>query len=169
MWLILGFAFTGFLIGNLMAMSASSTVPSFLGLLFALLGGSLIALLHKLKQEDRTAAGKIVLALSAMCLLGVYTGLVINERELLTPKERRFWPAVSKSNEFNSAAKPETSHSTDCSSIKTQASKYLAGAELSKADGVDLKKQRGEITPEQAYAEMYNGWKKFEGEVGRCF
>lgn len=154
MWLIIAFAATGFLIGNLMAMSASSTVPSFLGLLFALLGGSLIALLHKLTIEDRVLAGKLVLALTGMCLIGVYTGLLVNEHELLTPKQRRFL----------TVAPMKTAKAAPCGADKEGRSesargKYIAAGEISEADEIDIEKRAGKLTAEQAYGRLFNAWK----------
>jgi hypothetical protein len=131
MWLILAFAALGFLIGNLIGFSASSTVPSFLGLLFTLLGGSLIALLNKLDEPNRKMAGQVVFALALACLVGVYSSVVINERQLLTPKERRF---LSNSAELRS--------------------KYLAAEAVSDAARIDWMRRSGKLTLEQAYDQL---------------
>ena len=155
MWLIVAFATTGFLVGNLMGMSASSTVPSFLGLLFALLGGSLIAFLHKLTREDRIIAGKLVFALSLTCLLGVYTGLFVNERELLTPKGRRFLPtAVHWAPASVSCTEHEGGSAKETESGTPGRSKYLAASTLSKIDAIDVEKRLAGLPAEDAYQKL---------------
>ena len=155
MWLIVAFASTGFLVGNLMGMSASSTVPSFLGLLFALFGGSLIVFLHKLTSEDRVVAGKLVFALSLTCLLGVYTGLFVNERELLTPKERRFLPVAAHVGTFGTSC-TDREHATaqESGTGDRVQNKYLAAGTLSKIDQIDVEKRFAGLSAEDAYQQL---------------
>src|SRR5688500_11854820 len=93
MWLIVAFSMLGLLVGNLVGLSATSVVTPLLGLLFAFAGSSVIAFLHKLTQQDRKVASYAMTALSVACLVGIYSGVLVNEYRLLTPKHRR-WQQV---------------------------------------------------------------------------
>jgi len=68
MWVIVGRFLLGLLVGNLVGMTAESVATPLLGLLFAFIAGSVIALLGKLPPEDRRLAGQCIAALSLGCL-----------------------------------------------------------------------------------------------------
>lgn len=70
MWIVIGFAALGFLIGNLVGLTAHSVVTSVLTLIFAFTGGSIIAFLGKLTLDDRRVAGQAICCLSLCCVLG---------------------------------------------------------------------------------------------------
>ncbi len=53
MWIVAGLFFLGLLVGNLVGLISESAVTSLVGLLFALIGGSVVALQE---QIDTTAA-----------------------------------------------------------------------------------------------------------------
>ena len=82
---IFAFACLGFVIGNLVGLSAESTLSVVLPLLFAFGGGSAVAFLHKLPPSERRLAAAAVVTLSLSCLIGVYTGIVVSEHQLLSP------------------------------------------------------------------------------------
>jgi hypothetical protein len=145
MWLILAFVALGFLIGNLIGFSASSSVPAFLGLLFALLGGSLVALLKGLDDANRRVAGQAVLALSLACLSGVYCSVAVNERQLLTPKELRFHAAA-----LGSSSAPATSSQPP----NPPRGKYLAAGIASQARMIDWQRRTGKLSLADAYNEL---------------
>ncbi len=84
-----GFLFLGGVVGTLLAMSAQSLVQAVIAGLFALFGGSILALLEKLPEEGQGKAALSLLAISVGTLLGVYSGLYVNERQLLTPENLR--------------------------------------------------------------------------------
>lgn len=84
-----GFLFLGIVVGTLLAMSAQSLAQAVIAALFALFGGSLLALLEKLPEEAQGKAALSLLAISVGTLVGVYSGLYINERQLLTPENLR--------------------------------------------------------------------------------
>src|SRR5215469_8320878 len=87
LWFVLGFGALGLLIGNLVGMTSESAVTPVMGLVFAFAGSSILALLHKISHEDRQLAGKAIFVLCAFCLLGVFLGIVVDERKLLTPEK----------------------------------------------------------------------------------
>ncbi|WP_263384135.1 hypothetical protein [Granulicella arctica] len=158
MWLILSFGLTGILIGNLIAMSASSTVPSLVSLIFAFVGGSLVVMLHRLKQDEQVLAGKILASLSFFCLVGVYMGLIVNEGRLLTPERWR-------------QAHPQTSRVQapgECTETKLQDSKYLASDGISRGDAIDMLKTAGALSAEQAYFQLFNEYKALSKEMKQC-
>lgn len=87
---VLAFIFLGFLIGNLVGFSSNaSTLGVLLPLLFTFAGGSAVAFLPKVEAEGRKLAAIAVIALSLSCLAGVYWGLFVSERQLLSPPEVR--------------------------------------------------------------------------------
>jgi hypothetical protein len=82
---VLAFACLGFLIGNLVGLSAESTLAVIIPLLFSFGGGSAVAFLPKLALPDRQQAAAAVIALSIACLAGAYFGIFISEHQLLSP------------------------------------------------------------------------------------
>ncbi len=71
MWMILGFAALGLLIGNLIGMTSEGVIGELISLLFVFVGGSLMAFLHKLTPADRRLAGGALL----LCLWPVLSVL----------------------------------------------------------------------------------------------
>jgi hypothetical protein len=126
MWLIAGFAALGFLIGNLLGLSASPVVQSTISLLFALLGGSIVVFLHKLSPADRRVAGQLITSLAMATLVGTFVGIVISERRLLSP------------------------------TIDTRGvdNKYLRGLQVSEVNAIDLQYDSKAITADEAYRKL---------------
>jgi zinc transporter ZupT len=93
---LITFAFLamGMLIGTLLAFSAQSLSKSVIAAMFAFFGGSLLAFLQKLSIIDQIKASGGLGAIALGTILGVYSGLYVNEHQLLTPQEQR----VSNSN-----------------------------------------------------------------------
>ncbi|MCP3981410.1 MAG: NAD(P)(+) transhydrogenase (Re/Si-specific) subunit beta [bacterium] len=83
--LVVAFLLLGFLIGNIIGLTAASVTTSLIALLFAFGGGSAVAFMKQLEAGERRAAGKAVAALSISCLLGLYFGIYVTEAQLLTP------------------------------------------------------------------------------------
>ena len=129
----LAFASLGFLVGNLIGLSAESTLSVVIPLVFAFGGGSAIAFLHNLKPEDRRQAGVAVTALAVACLIGVYCGIFVSEYQLFSP---------------NLTQAPETA------SIESR--KYLRNVDVRAVDLVDQRYKSNEITAEQAYETLYD-------------
>ena len=141
MWLTLGFAGMGILIGSLVGMTSEKVVTPVIGLLFSFVGASILTTLHKLNPHDRLVAGKAIFALSLFCLVGVYSGVLVTEYRLLSPKIQ----GVSAS-----SAKPEKT-----SDSSAPDNKYLRSATIDKANAIDLLKAQGRLSPDEAYAQMY--------------
>jgi hypothetical protein len=72
-----------------------------LGLIFGLLGSSVIAFLQKVRLEDRALAGGMLLAISCGSLAGLYSGIFVSEYQLLTPKAHRSWDSLGVNTESN--------------------------------------------------------------------
>jgi hypothetical protein len=139
MWPIAGFAVLGFLVGNLVGLTAESVTGTAVGLLFAFGGGSAIAFLHRLDPPSRVLAGQAVAALSFSCLLGVYTGIVVSEYQLLSP--RRPLP-------------PRT--------VAVAELKYNRSAALARADAIDQHLANRDLDPQQAYNQLYGVFRTLE-------
>jgi hypothetical protein len=138
MWLGFAFATLGLLIGTLVGLTAESVVQSLLGLLFAFMGGSVIALLGKLSSEDRKAAGQAIAALSISCLIGIYSGIIVTQYHLLSPRI-------------------EGTRAQDTSKrVEITTDRYLRSAILERANAIDIMYKKKYITLEQAYEELYS-------------
>ena len=135
------FAFVclGFLIGNLVGMSAESTLGVIIPLLFAFGGGSAVAFLHKLDAGERRLAAAAVVAFSLSCLAGVHVGIVVSEYRLLSPAGEASEARVSIAR--NKYVSPDN--------------KYLRAVDISEMNLIDQRYKSGEYTAEQAYEEIY--------------
>ena len=131
----LAFVSLGFLVGSLIGMSAESTVTVVLPLLFAFGGGSAVAFLHKLSDRDARRAAMAVVALSLSCLVGVLGGVVVTERQLLTPSDLR-------------KARREASPTVE-------SLKVLRSEALDSLADADAQKRAKIITCDQAYDRVY--------------
>lgn len=131
--LIIAFTTLGFLIGNLMGLSAESTLSTVLPLLFAFGGGSAVAFLHKLEQCERRNASIAITALSLSCLIGVYSGIYITEHQIISPSEVK---------------------QARLSSIESR--KYLRSININSVEQIDTKLKTGGLSTKQAYEDLYN-------------
>jgi Na+/glutamate symporter len=124
---LFAFSTLGFLIGTLTAFTADSVVSSLIPLFFAFAGGSAIAFGKNFEKHARDLAALAILGLSIGCVIGVYSGIYVFERKLLTPQEMR-----------------ETRDD----------SAYLRKLSMDQIDLIDQQKRSGILTTEQAYAEL---------------
>ena len=87
LWIGLGFAAFGALIGTIAGLSSAQLTTMLLGLLFAMIGGSLGVLLGKLDTVGRKFTGIALLTFSVCAILGLYGGIYvrINNLLLVTP------------------------------------------------------------------------------------
>lgn len=139
--IVIAFACLGFLIGNLIGFSSESTLAVLIPLLFTFAGGSAIAFLPNLEVASRKAAAAAVIALSLSCLTGVYCGIFVSERQLLSPPNIR-----------RAVLTEHTARATDRI--------YLRAGLFEEIDVIDQKLRRNELTAEQAYEELYQLVKK---------
>lgn len=128
----IAFLMLGFLIGNLVGMSAESMVATLMPLLFAFGGGSAIGLLHKVDEKSRSVAFTAILTLSVGCLAGTYLGVAVSEFQLLSP---------------TSDGAEERAAIVD--------SKYLRSYLTSEADQIDQLYATGALSPQHAYERLY--------------
>jgi len=142
--IIIVFAFIclGFLIGNLVGLSAQSTVAILIPLLFTFGGGSAVAFLPSLDAASRKLAAAAVIALSLSCLIGLYTGIIVSERQLLSSQEKR---ASSLSARTSIADR-----------------KYLRAIDMREVDVIDQRQRNNDISVKQAYEQLYELAKKGE-------
>jgi hypothetical protein len=150
MWVVIAFAALGLVVGNLVGLTATPVVASLLGLLFAFAGGSILTFFHKYTPEDRTAAAQGLLALAVGCLLGVYAGIFVSERRLLSPPHRRM---------------PTTDSAYAAADTRSfPSSGYLRSTIARKADVLDNQYQNREISADSAFRALYRAVKS---EVAR--
>ena len=131
MWIAIGFGAMGLLLGNLLGMTSEPVVKYVIGILFTFVGGTVFAFLQRLTEKDRAVAGQAVFALSLGCLIGVYSGVWVNQHRSLSPTTAAGAQPV---------ATPEF---------------YLRNANLDQANEIDREKQAGVLNSEQAYEKMY--------------
>jgi hypothetical protein len=130
---VIAFVCLGFLIGNLVGLSAQSTVAIILPLLFAFGGGSAIAFLPKLDAKDREQAAAAVMAMSLSCLVGVYSGILVSEYQILSPKNS-----------------PSRSRAGSIAEMK-----YLRGATMDKIVAIDQQFRTHTLTAVQALEQLH--------------
>lgn len=123
--------FMGLLVGTLVALSAEALVQALIAALFALFGGSLLALLKNVSAIDQLKTSAGVLAISIGTLVGLYSGLYINQHQVLTPTALR-------------ASRP-----TDV--VNT----YLRANVIPEATAIETQYQNKELTAEQAYGRLH--------------
>ena len=108
--------------------------------LFTLIGGSLIAFFDKTTAQAQRAAVIALFGLSVGSLVGVYTGIIVNEHMVLSPKGA----ATTRSGVLAASAPV----------------KYLRENTLLLIDEIDAKHRTGVLTAEQAYAELFKAVKE---------
>lgn len=140
--ILFAFLCLGFLIGNLVGFSSGSVLAVLLPLLFTFGGGTAVGFLPKLDVDKRRLAAAAVIALSLSCLAGVYVGIFVSERQLLSPAHVR--ETVS--------TKPTTREDRG----------YLRTALFDEATIIDQKFRANELNAEQAYEQLYQLVKKGE-------
>jgi hypothetical protein len=86
MLLIIGFFTLGLLVGALTGMTAESVVSQVIGLLFAVIGGSILVTLKKLSQDERRITGGLLTALCLGTLIGTTSGILAVQYRWLSPK-----------------------------------------------------------------------------------
>ena len=129
----LAFLMLGFLIGNLVGLSAESVLATLMPLLFAFGGGSAIGFLHKVDEASKQVAFQAILTLSIGCLAGTYMGIAVSEHQLMTPPSRR-------------ATEERAS---------IIGSKYLRSYLTSEAHQIDQLYTSGALDAEGAYDQLY--------------
>ena len=130
MWIVVGFASLGLVIGNLVGFSADSITTSVAGLLFAFAGGSAVTFMRKLTPDARKESAQAIAALALSCLLGVYASIYVSEHRILSP-----------------ASTPPSAAPKD--------NKYLFGNVVSTANGIDSLYRSGRLPLEDAYDQLY--------------
>lgn len=160
MWLAFAFATLGLLIGTLVGLTSESVVQSLIGLLFALMGGSVIALLGKLSPEDRTKASQAIASLSIGCLIGIYSGIIVTQYRLLSPRIESTKPLIAA----QAPSPPAPPEPKGAARAEISKERYVRSAIIDKANAIDIRYKSNRITLEQAYEEMYSLAREPAGE-----
>ncbi len=100
------FGLLGLLVGNLIGLTAQSVVTAVVPVLFAFGGGSILAFMKELPLEFRKEAVQAIAALSLMCLVGVYTGIIVCEHRILSPSGVRYGVGAEKNETERQVALP---------------------------------------------------------------
>ncbi|WP_152530668.1 hypothetical protein [Paraburkholderia dilworthii] len=89
-WLATGFFALGASIGFACGLSSASVTLPLLAALFALIGGSLVSFIGKLRLEDRATAGQALVAFSAGFILSLSAGIAVKVNRFMdvTPAAR---------------------------------------------------------------------------------
>lgn len=125
------FAILGVLIGTLLAFSAQSLAQAVVAALFAFFGGSVVPLVSLKDRSSLSAIAVATFGLSTGALFGVYSGIYVNEHQLLSPTSR---PTIAATTEA-----PQ---------------KYLRENLLKAANDIDIKRRTNILTLEEAYDEL---------------
>ena len=165
-WAAFSFGALGLLVGNLVGFTAESITASIVPLLFAFGGGSAIAFLQKLSVPDQRTAASAIFGLSLGCLVGLYAGLYVAERQLLTPPERRGLLSEEYLEVLRSEEDPEVRRMVAEALGSSQGRiaptvtgfRYLRAQQVEAADAIDAALYARGINPEsllEAYQAMY--------------
>ncbi len=139
----IGLFMLGVLVGTLVAMSEQHLAQAVIAALFALFGGSLLTFLQRLTDDNQKRASIGVLAISLGALVGVYSGLYVNEYQLLTPPARRFMLGPIP----NSTVEAKKD-------FEIKARKYLKENVLPPANAIDMKYRTHLLSAEAAYEQL---------------
>jgi hypothetical protein len=138
-FLAAGFGTFGFVVGLLTGLTQSEIVQPLIAALFALIGGSLVAFIHKLNSLQQRRAG-IALTLVAIGLtVGVLSGIVIREHRLLGGTAVAAQEAGSASSEISGGVFG-----------------YLRSEQNRQCNEVDEARSRNMLSTEKAYEAMYS-------------
>jgi hypothetical protein len=133
-----GFLALGLLIGTLLAMSATSLAQSVIAALFALFGGSLLTFLDKVTVNNQIKAAAGLFAVSIGTLIGIYSGVYVNEHRLLSPLALRSLPSAT----------------TESKALQTEKYLYLRSSVIKDATAIDQKYRNKMLTAEEAYEKL---------------
>ena len=136
-----GFLFLGFLIGTLVAMSAQSLSNGVIAAVFALTGGSLLALLKTLSDADQLKAAAGIGGISLGAILGVYSGLYVNDHRLLSPKAQL-------------ANVQQQAGQQVINTTSQEGGKYLRSVNLTRVNEIDQEYRTGVLQLDQAYEQL---------------
>lgn len=121
MLLVVGFFTLGLLVGALTGMTAESVVSQVIGLLFTVIGGSILVTLKKLSVDERRTAGGLLTALCLGTLIGATSGILAVQYRWLSPKV----VSTSKTNTNESKPTPPDVSSPVASSGNTTSPKIV--------------------------------------------
>ncbi len=134
-----GFVTFGATVGLLAGLTQSEIVQPLIAGLIALSGGSLLAFVHKLSPSQQQQSGLMLAALSVGLVLGVLSGIVVREHQLLGTARR-------------GEAVPNQSASADSAA----AFGYLRSEQARECNTIDAARTGNSLTAEQAYEAMYS-------------
>ena len=87
--MFLSYAALGLLIGSIAGLTSAAITTSLLAALFAFVGGSALAFLPKLNDQDRRLASSALAGLSLAATMSLYFSLYLREHAILSPTSRQ--------------------------------------------------------------------------------
>jgi len=129
-----GLGALGLLVGTLLAFSSERLVQGVIAAIFTLFGGSLLSILQRLNSDQQVTMACGILAVSLGTLTGTYSGVYVNQHQLLTPETLRVTVAPGDGQE----SPPN----------------YLKNFVVPKAAQIDTQYRAGQITCSQAYDQL---------------
>lgn len=136
-FLALGFGSFGIAIGLLTGLTQSEIVKPLIVAMFALIGGSLVAFLHKLSNTQQGRAGIALALISIGLAVGVLSGIVVREHRLLGGADQVVGEATKNAGQGN------------------RAFSYLRSEQTKRCNEIDEERQRNRLNAEEAYEAMY--------------
>jgi hypothetical protein len=151
LWIGLGFATFGLLVGTTAGLSSAQITTTLMGALFALIGGSIGVFLGKLDNDTRKLTGVALLAFSVFAMIGLYSGIYIRINDML----RR----------TSDPAGMATTRGVGISNGTHEAGEgYLKGHSLPLADYLKLQIDRDQITLAAACDQLREAKERSDGE-----
>lgn len=139
--LVLGFSTFGLLIGTITGMTTAEITVPLVGLLFAVFGGSILAILSKLSAVQQRLLGKCLTALSIACLIGIVGGIWVSEHRLLTPQSDTT-PIPANNSQSNSDPAPRgfryLRSARGASAVKQALQDFRNSSQMTPQEGLDL-------------------------------
>lgn len=137
MWLFLAYSIFGLLIGNLVGLTSDKVTNSLISLVFTFAGSTALILSQKMKDDIKIQINKAISYFALFCIIGVYTGIIVSEYQLLTPEE------IKKIRQENKE-------------VSRASNTYLQGIPVETINLIDIQVQNKELTYEQGYEKLYN-------------
>ncbi len=153
------------MVGWLAGLTASSIVETLLPLLFALMGGSVLVFLDKMREQMHSLSGGMLLSFSLFCVVGMTGAIYVTEHHLLSPGHQ-ISVEQSRHPEANvtqlKAATPCAEQSKD-SEFPAARNKYVRSELTSAANAIDTLYRNRQIDAKQAYERLYDSLTSSKG------
>src|SRR5271166_1458010 len=144
----------GLLVGLITGMTATSVVGSLLGLLFAFIGGSAIALQGKLTTQQQQEVYTAISSLCICCIVGIFAGIAASEWQIVSPSVWERKPSQAAAGQSPTAKDEAGKVQGPKNKEKLERRYYLKGNPIAKIDEIDTRLRQKLITEKEAYEEI---------------